>query len=441
MTLAYGRLASVTTEPTHPADPAPAPAHPHTASPHRSLLHHRDFQLLMGGRLLAVVGASMTGMAMMLLAYDLSHDAGTSSVVMSFWLIGNLVIGLPAGALVDRWDRKRTMVVTALLAAAVLGTVPVALYLERLTIVQLCLVTFLVGGLSSFYAPAEQASIKRLVPTQQLGEAMSLNQVRGSVGSIIGPPLAGVLYALGRGLPIIGNAVAELIAALCAGLVRADLKAEPTGRKHILSEIGDGLRYVFTHRILMPVAVLACLINFGFNAILTAVTLNMRAMEVPPGIIGLLETVAGVASIVGALLSAPLLKRFRVGTMLAIGFPVLTVMISLIVFFHQPWQVMVIVGLICLMLPAGNAGVMAYFLSIVPDHLQGRASSALVFVSMGLMPLASMLAGFLLQHVSLTAAILTGIVPCAVSAALSLLLPVLREIGRAEEFGEMAAAA
>ncbi|MGL4831977.1 MAG: MFS transporter [Propionibacteriaceae bacterium] len=405
------------------------------------LWRNHNYQLLMSGRTLAIIGGNMTGLAMMLISYDLTHDAGSAAFVMAFSMIGQLLIGLPAGAYVDRWDRKKTMVISALLNGLVIATVPVAMWTHTLTIAQLAIVCFLSGALASFYGPAEQASVKRIVSKEQLGTAMTVNQSRSAIGSVVGPPLAGMLYGLGHVWPFLGEVIGELAAALCALFVRGDLNPsedERPERKKIWQEIVDGVGFVFTHRVLAPVAYVACLLNFGFNAVFVALVLNLRATGTSAEQIGLMEMYAGIAAIVGAVVVAGLLlKALPVGKLSLMTF-VLTVTLTFIaLWWHGYWAVVVLIVLLSLVLPAANAGMMGYFTAIVPDHLQGRAGAALGVLSMGLMPLAQMMSGYLLQHVGIRAALIVGLVPLAIATCAALGLKSLRTIPKASEFGEL----
>lgn len=423
--------------PKTPAEPTEAAT---SAGP--KLWRNGNYQLLMGGRTLAIVGANMTGLAMMLVTYDLTHNAATASIVMAFGLVGQLLIGLPAGAYVDRWDRKTTMVVSALLNGLVVLTVPVAIWMHMLTVAHLAIVCFLSGGLASFYGPAEQAAVKKIVRPEQLGAAMTVNQSRGAIGSLAGPPIAGVLYGIGHAWPFLGEAVGEMASALCAFFVRGDLNPaaeERPERKKVGTEIADGLRYVFGHRVLAPTAYLACLLNFGFNAVITAVTLNLRATGTTAAQLGLMNMYIGISTIIGAtLVAALLLKWLPVGKLLLAAFALSVAVISLLLRWHGYWAVVVVLVVLTMLLPAINAGVLGYFTAIVPDHLQGRAGSAVGVLSMGLMPLAQMGAGFLLEHLGVQAAIVAGLVPAVVAALMSLLIPALRSIPKTSEFGALA---
>lgn len=409
---------------------APAP------TPSRPLWRNTDYQLLMTGRTLAVIGAAMTGLATMLLAYDLTRNTATASVVTSFGLIGMLVTSLPAGALVDRWDRRRVMAVASFLQAAFLASVPVALALGGLSVWQLGLVSFVGGAASTFYGPAETASLKRIVAADQLGTAMSVNQARGALGSVVGPPLSGALYAVSRAFPFVIDAVACVVAGVLAGCVRRDLRPasdEVEPARSLRGDVVAGIRYVAGRRALLPFGLFACLLNFGFALLMTVLVLDLQRRGTAPALIGLIETVAGAASLVGAFASAPLLRVLPVGRLTVVVTAAMlaaSVGMTLLPAYH--W-VLVLLGSLCLLMPAVNAGLMAYFTSQVHDRMMGRASAALGLVSMGMMPLGNVLGGVLLQQLGRWQGMTPGLVVIACCLGLSF-LPVIRDVPRTSEF-------
>lgn len=402
-----------------------------------SLWHNRDFQLLMSGRTLAVIGSAMSGLPFMLIAFDITKSPTAASLIAAMGLIGSLTMSLPAGAVVDRVDRKKLLVWSSLVVAAATATIPISLALGVLSLAQLAVVALISGIVDTFYGPAETASLKRVVDPAHLGTAMSVNQARGALGQVIGPLLGGALYGVNRIVPFVVDASASLLAGLLAGGVRADLRSRREERpehRSVWGEIVDGLRYLGSRRVLVAIAVIACLANFGLNEVVGAAILALQVDGVNAAVIGLLSTSLGIAALLGALLAAPILQRVRVGWLMVLVMAISAAVAGALTVVTLPWQIMAVLCAVTLVSPALNSGLMAYFVSQVHDHMQGRANSAIGMLAMGLMPVAQMLAGVLLEHVGRATAMLPGVVAMVLAFFLCVGVREVRAIERTADF-------
>lgn len=394
------------------------------------LLRNRDFQLLMVGRTGALIGASMTGLALMLLTYSLKGNAATASLVMSANMVGTVLATLPAGVVADRRNRRKVMTSSAIVTASLLASVPIAARFDALTIWQLGIVAFLTGMSSAFYGPAETASLKRVVSNEQLAQALGINQVRQAVAGIVGAPLAGALYGLSRTFPLIGDAVANAIAAGCASLVRTDLQPQRdlSQSSPPLHDAAEALGWLWRHRVLRAVLALVCLMNFGGSELMTALLLGFQQRQVPPPVIGLVETVLGVSALVGSAASAYVLRRVAVGHLLIVTNAMSLVLLTPLLWLRTPLPILLLLGVFGLIIPVVSIGLMTYTMLEVPDAMQGRINSAIGLVGLGLIPLGSMTAGLLLQNISYPAALLPGLVAFALCLIATLLMSALRTL-------------
>lgn len=170
------------------------------------LTRNRDFLLLLLGQTGSLVGSSMTTLALVMLAYSVTGSTARAGLVSAGHGVELAAMMLPAGAIVDRVDRKRVMVVTALAGAALLASIPIAALIASVTLPHLLLVAAADGALACFYNPAELAALKQVVPSARLGPAMAANQGRGAVARLLGPPLAGLLYGINRTVPFLADA-------------------------------------------------------------------------------------------------------------------------------------------------------------------------------------------------------------------------------------------
>lgn len=370
-------------------------------SPKRPRLwRNRDFQLLMLGNTLNGIGSRMSGLAFPLLALWLTGSAPLAGLVGGAVIAGMVVAGIPAGAFVERWDRRQAMVWSALVAAASYATIVVAYHLDRLTITQLVVAGVVVGAAEAVFGPADTLATKTVVPQEDLSTAMSAVEGRQGVTGLIGPPLGGALYAISRSLPVFADVVSYVVAALAALFVRTPLPAPPPeGGEHEspVRAMKSGLRFVWRHDVLRPVAAIATLLNFALNGFLLVLIVVLRDRHVAPAGIGLAETAIAVATILGAIAAGAILKKVPAGRVLVAGAVVLGAALTTCAFVRSYALVLVLLVIGFVLTPALNSGFLTYVLLITPEHMQGRVQSAVMTSVMAMTPLAPVTGGLLVQ--------------------------------------------
>ncbi|TWE12079.1 MFS transporter [Rudaeicoccus suwonensis] len=400
---------------------------PDSAAP---LRRNRDFQLLMVGNTLNGIGSRMSGLAFPLLTLWLTHSPVLVGVVGASVVGGMVLMGIPAGALVDRWNRKTTMIWSALVAAASYGTVVLAYDAGHLFVIHLVVAGVIVGAAEAIFGPADTAATKSVVPPADLATAMSAVQGRQGVTGLVGPPLGGVLFAISRALPILADVASYVLAAIAAALIRTPLPATHEGEhaEPMMSAMRAGFRHVWRNEVLRPTVVIASGLNFAANGFMIVLIIVLQRRHVAPGLIGGTETAMAVAMIVGSILSGWLLRRMRAGLVSLLGMTVLGLGLTAVAGVHSLVLIMLVLGLTWLMLPAVNAGFLTYVMLITPDSMQGRVQSALMTMVMSTTPLAPVAGGALVQLIGgeATMAVFGGLVLAC--ALLALTVRPLREM-------------
>ncbi|HEV2457480.1 MAG TPA: MFS transporter, partial [Ktedonobacterales bacterium] len=167
----------------------------------RSLWRNRDFALLWSGQAVSTLGTRMSALALPLLVLALTRSPAQAGLVAAARLLPYLLFSLPAGALVDRWNRKAVMIRCDVVRWLALGSVPLAFALGRLSVVQLYLVAFVEGTAYVLFSLAEVSALPRVVPESQLPRAWSLNETSDASGQLLGPGVAGFIIGLARTTP------------------------------------------------------------------------------------------------------------------------------------------------------------------------------------------------------------------------------------------------
>jgi MFS family permease len=365
----------------------------------RQLARNHDFTVLWVGETVSELGSRVSMFVFPLLTYQLTHSAMVAAAAEACFLFGMAAALLPAGVLADRMDRRLIMRASSGTGALLYASLVVAGIEHHLTIPHLLVVAALTGIGSGLFSPAEASAVRAVVPTEDLPTALSQNQARQHVASLVGGPLGGLLYGVARWLPFLADAVTFAFSFLMLGRIRADLSAphREGPRTSPVADLVEGFRFLAGRPFFRVLMTWAALVNLTVNALFFVAILRLIQAHFHPAEIGLVETASGVCGILGALAAPTLINRFATGRLTVVIAWSFVPLVAPMVFWNNPAVVAASLGLGLLLNPAGNAGISAYSIAITPDHLQGRLSSSMRFLSMAVMPLAPVIGGALLS--------------------------------------------
>ena len=293
-------------------------------------LRNRNFSLLWLAGLVSLIGNWMLIAALPFYVYELTNSALMTSGLLMAMILPGVLFSSVAGVFVDRWDRRRTMIIINLLQMAVIPLLMLVRSPEMVWIVYV--VAFIEASLSRFFMPAESALLPNLVDEEHLISANSLNALNDNLARIIGPAIGGVLLGvLGFTAVIAADAISYLLAALLIMLLVVPESAKraassPTAAKakekftQIWTELIAGLKIVKQSRILKSSFLVIGIALFG-DAILSAVLvvfvqddMGLTAVE-----FGWMMTARGIGGLMGGLLVAQLGQRFSKAQLTAGG--------------------------------------------------------------------------------------------------------------------------
>ena len=191
-----------------------APPEDGIAPPLLPLWKNPDYILLWCGQLISSIGTSTSQLAYSLLVLLLTNSPAQAGLVSAFSLVPYFVFGLPIGALVDRWNRKMTMIVCDVGRGLCMGSITLALVLGWLTVVQLYIVALGDGVFFVFFNVAQVASLPRIMPEEQLPVAGAQNDGIDKIAPVIGSFLGGSLFAVLRMLPFLLDMLSYMVSAV-----------------------------------------------------------------------------------------------------------------------------------------------------------------------------------------------------------------------------------
>src|SRR5712692_7881783 len=192
----------------------------------RSLWLNRDFMLLWSGQVVSNVGTQVSTLAFPLLILALTGSPAQAGFAGALRALPYLIFSLPAGALIDRWDRKLTMILCDTGRALSMASIPFALAIGHLTIIQLYLVSTIEGTLFVFFNIAEVACLPNVVAKEQLPAATAQNTVTMSTSFLLGPSLGGFLFTVGRAFPFLANAVSYTVSVISLLFIKTKFQRE-----------------------------------------------------------------------------------------------------------------------------------------------------------------------------------------------------------------------
>ncbi|MDZ5660891.1 MFS transporter [Nocardioides sp. S-58] len=392
---------------------------------YRQLARNRDFTVLWIGDTVSELGTALSTFVFPLIAYALSGSALTAALVEAAYLGGLCATLLPAGVLADRVDRRRIMLASSATGCLAYTSLAVAGAAGRLTLPHLVGVALVAGVAAGAFNPAQTSAIRSVVTTEDLPTALSQNQARQHVASLLGGPLGGALYGVTRWLPFAVDAVTFAVACVTVSRVRTDLSAPHRRQEPLRRQLSEGFTFMWSRPFFRVLLAWSSLTNLVTNATFFVVVLRMVQDGVPAAQIGLVSTAAGVGGIIGAVIAPSIIHRMPTGRLtVLIGWMCCLPLVPLTM-SASVWTACLSVFLLLLLNPVGNAGIGSYRMAVTPARLQGRVGSTSQFVSMSVMPLAPLLGGFLLEREG--GATTIGVLVAA-SALLAVLLTSSRSI-------------
>ena len=160
----------------------------------QSLLKNRNFMLLWSGQLVSAIGTTITSIALPLIVLTLTGSAFQAGIIAAIRGAVYALWAIPAGALIDRWNRKTVMVIANLGSGLAIGSIYVALLLKHLTIQQLYIVGVVEGSFFVFASLARFTAFPRVVTKEQFAAAVAQTSIADNLSVLIGPPLGGLLF-------------------------------------------------------------------------------------------------------------------------------------------------------------------------------------------------------------------------------------------------------
>jgi MFS family permease len=352
------------------------------------------------------VGSGIVKLAAPLLVLALTDSPAMAGLVAGALTFPMIFLGLPAGALVDRLDRRRVMIVCDTSRSIAIASIPVAWLLGWLTSWQVLLVALALGSAQSFYNVAEIAALPRVVRRRQIALAQSFNSTSEAVALLTSPGLGGMIVAAGSTvvagavLAYSVNALTFLVSVLALLGVRTPFQASRSkeDRPRLLKMIAEGLHYAWQEYAIRVLMVLNGAHRLCFSPVmLTVVVLAQWELGLDPTGIGLLFTAAGAGGLSAAAITPWLRRRIPVGWHMIAIVGVHALALTLVAASSSVWQVAIGLYFGGMMETMTGITQVSFRLALIPDAIQGRVNSVYRLISFGAMSIGAAGGGLLID--------------------------------------------
>lgn len=364
------------------------------------------------GSTISDLGRAVTTVALPLTALTVVHASTFAvAVIAAAGQLPWLVLGLPAGVLVARLPLRETQVAMDLTRAGAIASIPVVAWAGSLTVAQLAVVSALIGVATVIFDVGNSTLIPAIVPAQQLTRRNSLTSASHAATQLAGPGVGGILVELlGAASCMLTDAVSYLVsAALLRSLPRPPSLEASAARAGMRREIAEGCAYVARHPVIRPCVIWATIVNFVCGALLALTPLYLvRGLHARPAVVGVVYAAEGAGALLGAALTPRLEARLGSARTLLLAVSVMPLTVVLMPAAFRGWGI-VLYALGNLAFAAavviGSILTRTHRHQVVPRELLPRVMATVRFISWGVVPIGSFLAGVLASALGIRTAL------------------------------------
>jgi MFS family permease len=368
-----------------------------------------EFWLYFTGQTISNLGSAFTSVAVPLLVYRLTGSATELGATTAVNYLPWILFGLLGGALVDRIDRKRAMVVSDVVRGGAICVIPALAAVGDLSIIWIYVVVFVQACMQVVFSSGQFTAVVALVDKDQLGSANSLILASYSGATVAGSGLAGLMFSV---LPVADALYVDgfsfLVSALSLLLVRRSFNEKPPDGlqlrsirgllKTLASDSRDGLGYVWHHPILRALSLQLMIVNlFGSAATAELALFATQRLGADNSQVGYLYAASGLGVVVLSLVVGPLNRRFRFSTVIMLALLLYgggTVVFGLLSTYSVALGVMGIIGGATVLYNVSSATLRQ---RIVPNELLGRVWSIALTGAWCMIPVGSLGSGAIIS--------------------------------------------
>jgi predicted MFS family arabinose efflux permease len=380
---------------TAPKDNA-TPPRPPPAEPWQD----RNFRWLWSGLFVSTLGSHAAGIAYPLLVLALTGSPEVVGWVTALRITPFVLLSLPVGAMVDRWDRRRVMLWCDVGRGLVVGSLPLAMLWGTPTLAHIVAVAVVEGSLMVFYNLAEVAALPRVVARPRLPQASAINQAGFAAAGVAGPALGTALYQASRALPFAADALSYAVSAFTLWRLRGDFSPVPaTQPRHLGAEVIAGLRWLWHEKIVRRLALLTGGMNFVVASVPLLLIVMAQRMGASAVDVGLIFSAGGVGGVLGSVVGGYIQRYIAFGRVIGGVVLLRALLFPLYAASPSPLWLGVVYALFEFLGPVYNVVQFSHRIALIPHGLEGRVNAGYRFIAHALNPVGAALCGVLIERV------------------------------------------
>jgi MFS family permease len=371
-------------------------------------LKHRNYRLWFWGQMVSLFGTWMQTTAQGFLIYQLTHSSAYLGYVGFAYGVPSWFFMLYGGVVADRVSRRKLLIITQFIMMILAFVLAALVFTDTVQPWHILVLAFGLGSANAFDAPARQAFVSEMVDREDLTNAVALNATMFNAALVIGPAIAGIIYAaFGPGWCFAVNGISFIAVIIALASMHFLPRTETLQHSSTLSALKEGIDYVRHQpmiRALIGLVAATSLFGMSLGTLLPA--WSVKILHGNAATNGLLFSARGVGSLFGALTIATFGGSHVRGKFITIGslcFPVFIAFFAMTYWLPLSLLFMVFLGVAMIFVAnLSNATIQ----SIVPDSLRGRVMGVYTTVFMGSMPLGALLLGTIAEHAGEAEAVL-----------------------------------
>lgn len=368
------------------------------------LWKQRNFMLIWSGQLISWIGTQVSGIALPLIVLALTGSPAQAGAISAMRGIIYVLLALPAGALIDRWDKKTIMFLGNLGSGFAMGSIAISLFFHILTITQLYITGALEGGFFVFANIARFSSVPLVVTKEQLSAASSQISVADFFAMSVGPALGGIMYqTFGALFSFLTDGISYFINAFSIFFITSSLRSEKVNfQTRLHEEIHEGFLWFWHHhaiRFLTALYAGITIVAIGMYLLIIVIAKSYHASSIS---IGIILGISAGGGIFGAIVAPFIHKHFSFRKIIVISLISFSFVFGLFFFASNLLLLALVATLMNIIAPIFDVTIYSYTASAIPNEIRGRVTSVTRLSAWGAISLGYFLMGLSLQFLGIT---------------------------------------
>ena len=364
------------------------------------LWRNYNYLLLQGGQIVSYIGNQQQFIALPLLVLALTGSAAQAGFAIGLNAVATIVVSPIAGVLVDRWNRKTTMMLCDTGRMFVTLTIPLAFWSHMLTMPQIYVAMVIASILGTIFSVANAATLPNVVTQEQLPVALSQSQAAFTSVRVAGSLIGGTLYSIGKVIPFLVNALSFGVSVLSLGFIRGNFqRSAEDSRQPLLEAIVEGFAWLWKQPLLRFLTIVNGADSLRYGAGYLVILILAKNVHASPSGIGAIFTAAGVGALLGNIVSNWVRKRLSFGKITISMLWLEALMFPLYAIAPNVLTMCLVAAAEEFVGPIYTISLHTYRLMTTPDSMRGRMSSTVQLVMQGAQSVGAIIGGIAIQGV------------------------------------------